>query len=123
MSLRKQMSRKEFVTLVRYLEAHREKLLQERPRYLVVARMATAELGFGCTENNVRSAAVACDMKWSARRSCGRSSHGHVSRILARAIVELATAAGVKVDQDVQRIATGQRIGDPGPQDGGVTDA
>ena len=115
--MRKQMSHKELIVLVHYLEAHRDQLHLERPPYAAVARQASAELGFRCTENNVRAAAEACDMAWSVRRTGGapRASGKHVSRILARAIVEVADAAGVKVDPDVLRIAQGRRVGEGSP--------
>jgi len=117
--VRKQMSHKELIALARWLEAHRDQIHRERPSYGVVARQASAELGFACTENNVRAAAEACEMVWSVRRTGGapRASGKHVSRILARAVVEIADAVGVKVGQDVHRIARGRRVTEGAPAD------
>jgi len=114
-----QMSHKELVALARYLEAHREQLHRERPPYAAVARQASADLGFACTEHNVRAAAEACEMAWPARRSGGgpRASAKHVTRVLARAVVEIGDAVGVKVDRDILRIARGRRVTEETPSD------
>ena len=113
--MRKQMTHKEFITLVRFLEAHKQRLQEERPPYAAVAQQASAELGFDCTENNVRAAVDACDLAWTARRKagCARASQKHVSRILARGLLEIAAAFDIKLDQDVHRIANGRRLSDP----------
>jgi len=110
--MRKQMTHKEFITLVRFLEAHKQRLQEERPPYAAVAQQASTELGFDCTENNVRAAADACDLAWTARRKsgCARASQKHVSRILARGLLEIAAAFDIKLDQDVHRIANGRRL-------------
>ena len=110
--MRKQMTHKEFITLVRFLEANKQRLQEECPSYVVVAQQASAELGFACTENNVRAAADACDLAWTARRKpcCGRASQRHVSRILARGLLEIAAALDIKLDQDVHRLAHGRRL-------------
>ena len=110
--MRKQMTHKEFITLVRFLEAHKQRLQEERPPYVIVAQQASAELGFACTENNVRAAADACDLAWTARRKagCARASQRHVSRILARGLLEIAAALDIKLDQDIHRVAHGRRL-------------
>lgn len=112
--MRKQMTHKEFIALVRFLEANKQRLQEERPSYLAVAQQASAELGFVCTVNNVRAAADASDLSWTARRSPlgGRASRKHVTRILARAVMEIADALDIRVDQDICRIARGRRLSD-----------
>ena len=111
--MRNQMNHKEFLALAKYLEAHAEQLRAERPGYAVVAARATEELGFTCTECNMRAAAEACEIAWPVRQtSSGRATHQHVTRILARAILEIADALDIKIDRDVARIANGRRIGD-----------
>jgi UV DNA damage repair endonuclease len=113
--MRKQMTHREFIMLVRFLEAHKQRLQEERPPYAMVAQQASAELGFVCTENNVRTASDACDLTWAARRKIGsgRASQRHVSRILARGLLEIAAALDIKLDQDVHRIANGRRLSEP----------
>ncbi|MFB3892009.1 MAG: hypothetical protein ACE15C_08295 [Phycisphaerae bacterium] len=113
--MRKQMTHREFITLARFLEAHRQRLQEERPAHAAVAQQASSELGFACTDNNVRAAAEACGMAWTARRKagCARASQKHVSRILARGLLEVAAAFDIKLDQDVHRIANGRRLSDP----------
>lgn len=109
--MKNQMNRKQFLRLARYVEAHGEQLHAERPSYAEVARRASSELGFACTESNIRAAADACDLTWTARRTAGpRASSKYVNRILARGIVEIADALDIKVDQDLRRIACGRRV-------------
>ena len=110
--MRKQMTHKEFIALVRFLEANQQRLQEERPHYAAVAQQAGAELGFACTENNVRAAAGACDLAWTARHRTanGRASQRHVSRILARGLLEVAAALNIRLDQDIHRVANGRRL-------------
>ena len=109
--MRNQMTHKQLLSLARYLEANKDRIHSERPGYAAVARQASTELGFECSENNARTAAEACELAWAPRRA-GNGSRNHVSRILARALLEIADALDIKVDQDVHRIAMGRRVGD-----------
>lgn len=109
--MKNQINRKQFLHLARYVEAHGEQLHAERPSYAEVARRASSELGFACTESNIRAAADACDLTWTARRSAGpRVSSKYVNRILARGILEIADALDVNVDRNLRRIAAGKRV-------------
>ena len=116
--MRSQMTHKQLLSLAKYLETHKDRIHAERPSYAAVARQASAELGFDCSDNNVRAAAEACEMVWTARRTMGngsRASRKHVSRVLARAVLEIADALDIKVDQNVHRIALGRRLEDEQP--------
>jgi len=110
--MRNQMTHRQLFALADYIKAHSEQIRAERPSYAAVARQAGGELGFACSENNIRTVADACEMTWTPRRVCGgsRASRRHVSRILARAVLEIADALDIKLDQDVRRIAHGRRI-------------
>jgi len=110
--MRNQMTHRQLIALAKYLDAHSEQIRAERPSYAAVARQAGEELGFACSDNNVRAVADACEITWTPRRVCGgsRSSRKHVSRILARGILEIADALDIKLDQDVHRIAQGRRV-------------
>ena len=110
--MRNQMTHKQLLFLAKYLETHKDRIHAERPSYVSVARQASVELGFDCSENNVRATAEACEMGWTARRMMNngcRASRKHVSRVLARAVLEIADALDIKVDQNVHRIALGRR--------------
>lgn len=108
------MSHKQFLSLAKYLEAHVERLHRDRPSYREVAERAAQELGFDCTENNVRAAAKACDLVWTARRSTGRkASAKYVNRLLARGIVKIAEALDIEVDPDLHNVARGRRVEGP----------
>ena len=112
--MRKQMTHKEFIALAKYLEAHKAQIHQERPSYAAVAQQAGMELGFECTDNNVRAAAVACDMVWTARRTTvvSRTTRQHVSRILAKAVLKIASELGIQLEPQVAEIARARRITD-----------
>ncbi|GEM_PF-4331776 len=76
------------------------------------------------SEDELKANAEACEMVWTARRTMGngsRASRKHVSRVLARAVLEIADALDIKVDQDVHRIALGRRLEDEQPS--GLVDA
>jgi len=92
-----------------YLKSNRRRIQAERPDFAAVAAAASAELGFVCTEDNVRCVAEACEIAWVSRRN-GKGSPDCALRLLARALVEIADALDVKVDRDVRRIAMGRRV-------------
>ena len=110
--MRNQMTHRQLIALAKYLDAHSEQIRAERPSYEAVARQAGGELGFTCSENNIRAVAEACEMTWTPRRDPegSRASRRHVSRMLARAVLEIADALDIKLDQDVRRIAHGRRV-------------
>lgn len=108
--MRNQLSYKQILALAKYLETNHDRIRAERPSHVAVARQASAELGFECSEHNVRAAAEAGALAWTPRRT-GNGARNHASRILARSVLEIADALDIKVDQDVHRIAMGRGIG------------
>ena len=123
--MRNQMTHRQLIALAKYLDAHSEQIRAERPSYVAVARQAGEELGFACSQNDIRAVADACEITWSPRHASGgtRASRKHVSRILARAVLEIADALDIKLDQDVRRIAHGRRVADDGRSSAGPAHA
>jgi hypothetical protein len=99
-----------------WLHKHRNSLKQEQPNSATVAKQATEELGFVCSERNIRSAAEAAEVKWYGRRSKDeapkRQCSGHISAILATAIIELAKELGghTFADERIYLIASSDRV-------------
>ena len=84
------MTHKDFHALVKYMEAHRESILAERPHREILAERAAAEFGFRCTRNNIKAAAKLCAMEWTAVRSnVGKHLAPRVSvaRVLAEELI------------------------------------
>lgn len=69
-------------------------------------------LGRGCVECAIEFANWVADRCQCQSVSEEEVSRKHVSRVLARAVLEIADALDIKVDQDVHRIALGRRLED-----------
>lgn len=69
-------------------------------------------LGRGCVECAIEFANWVADRCRCQSVSEEEVSRKHVSRVLARAVLEIADALDIKVDQDVHRIAMGRRLED-----------
>lgn len=55
--------------IVRFLEARRDRLMEERPPFAAVALDAAEELGIPVCESNVRAAGKAAGVYWKARQA------------------------------------------------------
>jgi len=106
-----QISFKELVSLTKWLEPRADSIRMRRPSYRIVAQEASQKLGRKFTESNIRAAADACGMTWPAKRTIvNRTGYKHSTAILAGAIVKIAEALDMEVDQNVHQIANKLRL-------------
>jgi hypothetical protein len=106
---------KQIIELAKYLESQKQRLLDERPQYRLVALRATESLGFDVTEYNVRKMAKTCGMQWLPKRLYSTQSKApklNSARIIAQAVVKIAEALDIKLSANVHCIAKGRSIVD-----------
>ena len=96
--------------LIRWLQKNKDRLLEERPAYSVVAKRATIELGFTVTENNVHTAAQIGQCAWRAKPT-GRHIGvvDHPSRHLAQEIVRIEEHLGMNISLPILVLARDPR--------------
>lgn len=102
--------------LVRFLEARRDKLLEERPPFAAVAIDAARELEIPVNEQNVRNAGKAAGVYWKARLA---ERAEHRTRGAGKAPKTRVVIAGLMKQIEMLRLALTslyEAYGDPAPR-------
>lgn len=101
------------IQLVDWIKERLESLQKNKTTKEAIASSASEILGFKVTPHNVSYAAQAAGLTW-VKPKTKKASAKTVSRVLAKAIVELAEKAGVELsDSRIYDICGGQRMRQP----------